>query len=186
MKRLLTLVFIIFSSLSNAQSFDGVRIDGTLNSKIQQYRLKGYVLNKMGPNGAVMKGTIAGRSVELLIFTTKKTKLVYKMIVYLPVHTNWPDIKSEYTKFVDLFIEKYGKPDHEFDFFRDPYYEGDGYEMSAITLDKVVCSAFWLNRNNLTVSVSISKYKQVEITYENDKNTEIATQETLEINLDSF
>lgn len=186
MKRLLTLVFIIFSSLSNAQSFDGVRIDGTLSSKIQQYRAKGYVLNKILPNGAIMKGKIAEKVVELFILTTPKTKLVYKMIVYLPVHTNWPDIKSEYTKFVDLFTEKHGEPDSEFDFFRDPYYEGDGYEMSAIVLDKLVCSAFWINRNNLTFSVSISKYKQVEITYENDKNMEIAKQEAAEINLNSF
>jgi len=186
MKRLLTLVFIIFSSLSNAQSFDGVRIDGTLSSKIQQYRAKGYILNKILPNGAIMKGKIAEKVVELFILTTPKTKLVYKMIVYLPVHTNWPDIKSEYTKFVDLFTEKHGEPDSEFDFFRDPYYEGDGYEMSAIVLDKLVCSAFWINRNNLTFSVSISKYKQVEITYENDKNMEIAKQEAAEINLNSF
>lgn len=188
MKRLyvLFLVTVIFSSLSNAQSFDGVRIDGSLSSKIQQYRAKGYVLNEMLPNGAIMKGKVAGNTVELFILTTPKTKVVYKMIVYLPVHTNWPDIKSEYAKFVDMFTEKHGEPDSEFDFFRSPYYEGDGYEMSAITLDKVVCSAFWINRNNLTFSVSISKYKQVEITYENDKNMEIAKREASEINLQSF
>ena len=186
MKQLLTLILIVYSSILSAQSFDGVRIDGTLSSKIQQYRAKGYVLNKMISNGAIMKGTVAGRPIELFLFTTEKTKLVYKALVYLPVHRNWSDIKSEYTKFVDLFIDKYGQPDSEFDFFRDPYYEGDGYEMSAITLEKVVCSAFWMNKNNTTIAVSISKYKQVEITYENDKNMEIAKREASEINLQSF
>ena len=186
MKQLFTLIFIVYSSIINAQSFDGVKIDGSLNSKIQQYRAKGYVLNKIIPNGAIMKGNAAGRSIELFIFTTEKTKLVYKMVVYLPKHNVWSNIKEEYTKFVDLFIDKYGQPDSEFDFFRDPYYEGDGYEMSAISLEKVVCSAFWINKNNTTISVSISKYKQVEITYENDKNMEMAQRESSEATLQSF
>ena len=188
MKKFIT-IFLLFSvCLVKAQMFDGVKIDGALNSKIQQYRTKGYVLTKVFPEGrgASLKGNIAGREIELFLFTTEKTKLVFKALVYLPRQQNWEDLKSDYHKFVGIFTEKIGEPDSEFSFFRDPYYEGDGYEMQAVALEKVVYSSYWLNKKNTTVAVSISKYKQVEITYENDTNMQIAKRESFNSTLERF
>jgi hypothetical protein len=168
--------------------FDGVKIDGPLSSKISQYRAKGYSLVKIFPEGrgASFKGNIAGRPIELLIFTTEKTKVVFKAIVYLPKQQTWDDIKYEYSKFVDVFTQKMGEPDNQFSFFRDPYFEGDDFEMQAVALEKVEYSSFWVNRNNTTIALSISKYKQVEIVYENDRNMELAKRESLNVSIERF
>ena len=188
MKKNLTLFFLLLSFFVHGQMFDGVKIDGSLNPKIAQFRAKGYVLVKTFPEGrgASFKGNIAGRPIELLIFTTEKTKVVFKAIVYLPKQQTWEDIKYEYSQFVDIFAQKMGEPDNQFSFFRDPYFEGDGFEMQAVALEKVVYSSFWVNRNNTTIALSISKYKQVEIVYENDRNMELAKSESINASIERF
>lgn len=177
MKKYFLILSVLFSTFVNAQSFDGISISGDLPSKIAQYRAKGYTLNKYIPNGVILNGNVAGHRVELYLFTTPKTKVVFKATVYLAKKESWFSLKSEYETFVERMKEKYGEPDNNFEFFRDPYYEGDGYELSAVGLEKVVYASYWLNRNNLTLGVTISKYKQVEINYENVKNMEIAQKE---------
>lgn len=188
MQKILFLIFLLFSTIIQAQMFDGVKIDGPLKSKIFQFREKGYTLVELFPEGrgASFRGNISGRPVEVLIFTTEKTKVVFKAIVYLPKHQNWEDIKYDYSKFVDIFTQKMGEPDNQFSFFRDPYFEGDGFEMQAVALEKVEYSSFWMNRNNTTIALSISKFKQVEIVYENDRNMELAKRESMDISIERF
>lgn len=187
MKKLLLVLLVSAMCVSvNAQSFDGIKIDGSLPSIVQKYRLKGYVLVKYIENGAVMNGKVAGQKVELYLATTPKTKLVCRATVYLPVDNDWYSLKSDYRKYVSLFSEKHGEPDDSFEFFKSPYYEGDGYEISALRTEKVVYSSYWMHRNNLTAGVSISKYRQIEFTYENDKNMEIKEREESSIESLSF
>lgn len=186
MKKLIVIIFTLISSIVNAQSFDGISISGDLPSKIAQYKAKGYTFSQYIKNGAILKGTVAGHRVELYLFTSPKTKIVFKATVYLAKQESWYSLKREYETFVERMEEKYGEPDNHFEFFRDPYYEGDGYELSAVGLEKAVFASFWLNRNNLTIGVSISKYKQVEINYENVKNMEIAQREFNNQHAESF
>lgn len=187
MKKLLLVLLVSVACVSvNAQTFDGVKLDGSLTSVVQKYRLKGYTLSKNINNGVIMYGRIANQRVELYITTTPKSKLVCKATVYLPVDNDWYSLKIDYEKYVRLFTEKHGEPDNSFEFFKRPYYEGDGYEITALTTENAVYASFWMNRSNLTTSVSISKYKQIEFTYENDKNMEIKNKEEASIESLSF
>lgn len=186
MKKLIVILFVLFSSIGNAQTFDGVLIGGDLPTKVAQFKGKGYTLVKYINNGVIMKGNVAGHAVELFLFTSPKTKIVFKATVYLSKQESWYSLKREYETFVERMEEKHGEPDNHFEFFRDPYYEGDGYELSAVGLEKAVFASYWINRNNLTLGVTISKYKQVEITYENIKNMEIAQREFGNQHAESF
>lgn len=187
MKKLLLVLLVSVACVSvDAQTFDGVKIDGTLPSIVQKYRAKGYTLVKNIENGVIMYGKIAGKKVELYITTTPKSKIVCRATVYLPVDNDWYSLKSDYRTFVNLFIEKHGEPDDTFEFFKRPYYEGDGYEMSALATENVVWASYWMNRNNLTTAVTISKFKQIEFTYENDRNMEIKKKEEESIHSLSF
>jgi hypothetical protein len=56
-------------------------------------------------------------------------------------------------------------------FFKSPYEEGDGYEMTAVAVEK----CFWLSAweanatyPNQTIAVRITKSKRVSLVYEND------------------
>lgn len=185
MKHLL-IILILVSSVPQAQTFDGVKIDGKLSNAIMSYRTKGYILQKSTENFAIMKGKVAGNNIEMYIFTTPKTHVVCKVKVYLPKRDSWSSIKAEYENFLELFAEKYGQPDNSYNTFKSPYYEGDGYEMLAVSTGNTLYGSFWFNRGNLSMGLLISKFEQIEISYENDINMDINKRESESMISNSF
>lgn len=187
-KNLFVLLFTILSFSVSAQYFDGVKIEGGLEAAVSKFKAKGYILKNYieGGVGASMEGKILNTKIELLIFVTPKTKQVFKAVIYMPKENDWSEMKSEYQRYFNVLRDKYGIEDNKFDFFKKPYYEGDGYEMSAVANEKAVFAAYWINKDNCNIAVSISKYQQVEITYENVKWIEIAGRERDDINNTKF
>ena len=80
---------------------------------------------------------------------------------------------------MDVLSKKYGEPESTYNFFSSPYKEGDGDEMTAVAVDKCSYSAFWTKTSGLWIS--ISKFKQVVISYENITNSNLHTKEKNEI-----
>jgi hypothetical protein len=186
MKSLITLVLTFISFSISAQQFDGVPISGTLPNIIAKFKAKGYVFESTDKTVTTMNGKVANYPIELLIVVTPKTKQVCKVVIYFAKETNWYSLKNVYLKFKDVLIEKYGEYSSNYEFFRKPYFEGDGYEMSAVGLDNVVYSTYWLNKDLMNIVVEIEKYKQVSITYENVEMMRIKKNESMEIENNSF
>jgi hypothetical protein len=186
MKNLILIIALFVSVNISAQSFDGVPISGDLPTAVAKYKAKGYSLSKYIEQGAILKGKVAGREIELFVFVTPKTKKVCKMVAFFDEETNWYSLKSTYNTFYEILTEKYGYPDDKFAKFLDPYFEGDGYEMSAVGLDKSLFAAYWYKKDNLTVAVEISKYKQVKLVYENNLMMDIKSKEQSEIESKAF
>jgi hypothetical protein len=189
MKKVILVITIILASTNLfSQSFDGISISGDLPTIVSKFKTKGYQFDKYTENGsAIMKGKIAGiYNVELYIFVTPKTKKVCKVVGYLDKEQTWYNLKNEYEKFVQILTEKYGPADNTYNTFTSPYYEGDGYEMTAIGLEKCIYASIWLHKSNLNLALEISKYKQVKFTYENDENMKIMTSEIAEMQNKSF
>jgi hypothetical protein len=170
MKNLFLLVCIVCSNLIYAQSFNGVPISGSIPNAVSKLKAKGYTLYKyLGDGAVIMKGKINLENVEIFLYETPKTKQLFKLTVYFEEASSWRSIKSQYERLLETLTSKYGEPDNSYANFKSPYYEGDGYEMSAIELDKCDFTAYWLNKDNLSLSIQISKWKQVRLSYENDK-----------------
>lgn len=187
MKKLKLLLFVLlFVGTVKAQYFDGVLIDNSIVSVISKFKEKGYTVKTTKSNVTIMSGTLMGKEIELYIFCTPISKITSKISVYLPKKYSWYEIKNEYREMKALLNEKYGTPDNEYEFFKSPYYEGDGYELSAIANDKGYYSTFWFNRNNTSIAVEITEYNQVRIAYENDKNMERAKIEKDKVNKNVF
>jgi hypothetical protein len=171
--------FIYFNSFS--QTFNGTLIDGTLPEFVSKMKLKGFTLKKQEGNSAVMEGN---DKKELYIFSTPKSKKVFRITVYLPESTSWYNLKSEYFRYKELLTNINGTPHTNYEFFSNPYYEGDGYELQAVSLEKVTYSSYWFKDDqNSNVSVTISKYAQVQLIYENIKNNDINKNEKNEIEM---
>jgi len=180
--KLLPVLFLLFSLSAFSQSFDGVAIDGELSVAISKYKGKGYELISKEKEIAILKGTAAGKKINLFIFTTPKSKIIFKAVIYLPVHEDWESLKDDYEKYKEILINKYGKPTNIYENFKEPYKEGDGDEMIAVTNKKCEFVAYWLDdTNNTNIAVEISDTKQIQITYENVKNQRIRDKEKLEI-----
>jgi len=165
MKKIIFLLLITISVKSFSQSFNGVEISGNISAAVEKFKLKGFKLSKKEENIYIMSGVLFNEQIELFLFATPITRQYAKCVVYFP-ESSWYSLKRDYTKFVNLFDEKYGYHTSQYEFFSDPYYEGDGYELNALMLDKCTYATFW-ELAKVSMSVSISKYKQVKLVYEN-------------------
>ena len=186
MKHLIVIISLFISVSANCQQFDGVNISGDLPTAISSYKAKGYTTSKIITNGVIMNGKIGNTEIELFLLTTPKSKKLYKATVYLPIKDNWYSIKQNYQDYLEVLTTKYGTPHESYEFFSKPYFEGDGYEMSALGLEKCTFSAYWLKIENTSIVIQISKYKQVMISYENNENQKIAAAERAAQNNVSF
>ena len=167
---------------SYSQEFLGIKVDGKFSTVIEKFKAKGFKLTGITEKRiASMKGIAAGKQVELNIVCSPISKTVWKFSVYLPEHSTWSALKNEYSYYLDLLTEKYGEPNNKYDFFSDPYSEGDGYEETAVKTEKCTFSAFWD-----LYSVNISKWMQVNITYENLVNSQIDDAENKKLKKDVF
>lgn len=183
MKKIAVITLALLVSIKGiSQEFMGVKVDGSKATVTSQLISKGMVKSTTStPSALIFKGYVSNTEIELFVFFTPKTNLAWKFVVYLPKRTSWYDLKSDYEKYLELFTNKYGTPTSSYNTFLSPYYEGDGYETSAVGLDKCLYSAFWEK-----YSVEISKYKQVKLTYENSENAEINKKEKNQINNANF
>jgi hypothetical protein len=177
---------VAIATTTNAQYFNEVKIDGSSTEYLAKIKAKGYVFKKYfdNNNGAILMKDLN----ELYVFWTPKTKLVYKVSIYFPKKDGWYSLKSQYGEYKDMLSNKYGEPKDVYEYFTKPYYEGDGYEMTALSVGKVSYFSFWdlSNEQNLQLGLSITKYDQVEISYENYKNTLLKNQEQNAINSKVF
>lgn len=184
-----TLLFIAIAFVMNfsfSQSFDGVPISGDLPTAIARFKAKGYTLDKYTSSGVILDGKILSNNIQLFIFVTPKTKKVYKMVAYLDEDISWSSLKYTYMRFLGILTDKYGNPDGSNESFTTPYYEGDGYELSAVGLDKVNYSAYWLNKSAMNLGVEISTFKQVKLTYENKELMSLKRTEQAQIEATAF
>jgi hypothetical protein len=186
MKHLFLAIVLFVSTTVFSQSFDGVDISGDIPTAVSKFKAKGYTVTNYFENGVQLKGKVANRQIQLFVFNTPKSKKIFKMTAYLSEEYSWPSLRSSYYDMVSTLTNKYGEPDESEASFITPYYLGDGYELQAVTLEKVDYHAYWFKRNNLTVGVEISKYKQVKLTYENNLMMDLKDKEMAEIEAKSF
>jgi hypothetical protein len=164
MKKLLTIILFFSVIITKGQEFMGVKIDGTKPQAIQKFIAKGFKVKKQDDTWVQMLGVFNKKEVELYLSFTPISKKFWKLTVYFPESNNWSTLKNDYFYYKKILTEKYGEPTQSYESFLSPYEEGDGYEISAIVLEKCGYASFWLD---LVIGLEISKYKQISISYEN-------------------
>jgi hypothetical protein len=183
MKKLsMFLAICLLSIVTYSQSVFGVEVDGNKTDVVNKFKAKGFKIS-ITPSETVtsMQGSIDGTKYDVLVCNTPITKKVWKIAVYLPEQSNWYDLKNTYQKFYDLFVKKYGEPYASYSLFTSPYEEGDGYEMTAVAVEKCNYNAFWNE-----VWITISKFKQIQLNYENVTNSELFSAEKEKLNTKNF
>jgi hypothetical protein len=151
-----------------AQEFDGIKIDGEKDKFIKTMAAKGYVMREDRSPVITFSGNDLNPSLTIAALYTPKAKIICRLFVMSPVMNNWSSLKDEYEKYLVILQNKYGKPSTSFDFFKNPYKEGDGNEITAVVDKGCVYKAFWVSTYGLSVEIMPSK--QIWITYENTTN----------------
>lgn len=111
----------------------GIPIDGSYASFVAQLKAKGFKETSVG--GADLEGQFSGSNRTVYVYCTPITEKVYRVTVTLHKSSSWSSLKSIYSEFKELLTNKYGEP-FGGETFTQPYYEGDGYEMTALLADK--------------------------------------------------
>jgi hypothetical protein len=168
-----TLAVMLISIVSNAQVFMGISVSGPVASFNAQLRAKGFTMDALQSEGDlyVFNGTISTKDVEVVVITTPTSKLVKKIVVFYPKQESWYSLKSEFNDVFEVISKKYGQPDDNYAFFKSPYEEGDGYEMTAVGTENCFYLSAWkanATYPNQTIAVRIVKSKRVTLAYEND------------------
>ncbi|MCM1170377.1 MAG: hypothetical protein NC324_10630 [Bacteroides sp.] len=178
MKRFLVCFLMVFASALvqlEAQEhmlFMKTPIDGTITEFAAKMRAKGFVQILVSENFITMKGEFMGKECNIHIVGTKKTKIVYMVsVIFDRKYTSWYSLKSNYNDIRDSYIGKYGMPTKDYHFFSSPYYEGDGYEMQAVRLDKCNYLCFWDDMEEGCIMISIMKDSWISVSYQDGLNT---------------
>lgn len=166
-------------------TFRQLPINGPANQFIANLENMGYTIKfpySHERRTATLTGPFAGvNNCEVYVVGTPLTETVCRVIVYFPEQKVWYNIKSEYNKWKDKFTSKYGKPT-SYEFFSDPYYEGDGSEMTALYSEHCTYSSYFKDiESGGTIVVKMTTYDCVAIIYEDKYSTEIDDKETKSI-----
>ena len=173
-KILIAFLIITFSYTALSQNshmlFKNVEIDGTLTDFISKMEKQGFQLFEKYDLGAAMEGTFAGKKVSILI-PCKSGELVWNVTVDFAEENVWSDLKHSYKHYKDLLSAKYGEGE-SYEFFRQPYYEGDGYELSALKNEKCVYSTYY-ETDMGNICLEIHKSCCIRICYEEKQKSSI-------------
>lgn len=123
---------------------------------------QGYVFMRTGDYGDVCYAGMVLNE-EALVFLAFANGTLEKIVVTLV--TEDPDAIPVYKRMKRILTERYGKPTSEYEFYHSPYYEGDGFEQTAIRVGKGSLATFW----GVNLSLNIERILVVVVTYESPK-----------------
>ena len=164
--------------------FMGIEMNCAVDIAMLDLEKKGFEIIDIRKEGYIMSGKFIDRNALVTLHTTPKTNLFYRANIFFNEHTSWYSLKSEFLEVVKYYKAKY-KSISSSRTFIDPYYEGDGYELQGVSMDK----CFYYERFEAEggkISIEISDMKRVQIRYEDKNNAKKNEQETIAINLDEI
>lgn len=125
-----------FCQTTEHLKFMGIPINGTPYAFTQKMAAKGFKHYPSEDTDGynLYKGKFAGYN-DCIIEAMKFNNTVYAIAISIPINTNntWNGIKSAYLKIRNNIYNKYNIINVDTnEYFDKPYYEGDGYELTAI------------------------------------------------------
>lgn len=160
--------------------FKGIPINGDKESFLENLKNKGFEFVEEYDDMIALTGKFANMDCSLHVLLSPISKTIYKVVLYGPEATEWYGLKSQYESLKNTYKAKYGKPEHDFESFTAPYYEGDGSEIFAAQREHVIFSAYWILPSGV-VSIHICCIPSLQMVYEDAVNADIAAKEREQI-----
>jgi hypothetical protein len=187
MKKLLFIVAMMLHMTSNSQSYNGIKVGQSLEITKAAVLAKGFkFIKKHTENSYTYQKKINGLLVKLHLVVTPNSNVVWKFLVYVDENTSWYDSKKSYINMMDILSKKYGAPSNTLVEWENPYYEGDGYEMQAIYLNKCKMLTFFNDEEGNFITLDIGAFTVdktiIMIHYENKNAHKIKEKETERVN----
>ena len=188
-RKVMIIAMMLISMATMSQQFDGININGSLQSVVNAFKAKDYKFENYFSEGrgAKLVGKVGYRSVSVYIGATPLTKQVTRVNIYTKEKTDWSSLETEYWELYEILVKKYGEPNEDGHVFLTPYERGDGYEMTAVRANKTAFFGYWENAaDNLSIMLEISESASVRMVYENKKAAKLQTTEQSKLDSNSF
>ena len=164
--------------------FKNTPINGTLSEMVKKMQALGYKLEEAAEYVAIMEGSFANENCEIVLYASPKTKTMHSILVNFGEQTSWYSLKAKYKKLKEQLTSKYNHAPKSTEYFADPYYEGDGYEMQALRNEK--CFYFsTFNFDNGKIGVYIVGNK-VQLLYQDSNGNSLNEKEENESAFDDL
>jgi hypothetical protein len=181
---IITALLLITTINCDAQSWNGITVGQSFAATKAQLLAKGFVLSSVNANDCVYsfkRNNGIGNNNLVTILLSPKTKTCWKLIVYKTNMISWDALKQEYDRTIDAIKQKYIYETYD-ERFLSPYVEGDGYEISAIKLDKCIWKTFYTDEKGNSIICEIARNyimntSSIRILYENAKASAIDDEE---------
>lgn len=187
MKKLLTIIIILFALTGYSQSYNGIELGKNITYTKKVIVNKGYKYHSVvTDNSITYYKYINGKKTYITLVYTPYTNLVWKILVTVDYASSWMDAKNKYLKYFYILNNKYGEQINENIKFESPYYEGDGYEIQALYLDKAEIYTIYKDQNDNLIMLELDSFNkntvEILIHYENNIASEINKQELIKKN----
>lgn len=160
------------SSNSIHLTFRDIEINGPAKVISENLKKLGYVVEGTMDDGYILTGSFAGvRDCTIYVVESEYTHETYRIMIAFPERQQWYQLEPEYMKLKNMFTQKYGEPDSN-EFFLDPYEDGDGYEMTALSSGNCIYNSTF-NTDKGSIRILLAEHGQVLVSYEDLINMEI-------------
>ena len=181
MKRVFGLMLLCVISISaSAQehlTFKGIPMNGHISTFVSKLKNIGFKEIASEDYFALVEGEFGGNDCQVAIYGSKKSKVVHKIAVILDESPSWYSLKSTYNEYKQLLASKYGEGT-SFEYFSDPYYEGDGYELGALRNDKCTYATYFDTPNgDIVITIAYVGKPCTTLGYIDEINDNIAEEE---------
>lgn len=179
--------FSVYSqNISNQVKFKEIPIKGHIDEMIGKIQSLGYLFEGKSEDGsiAIFSGNFANENCEIVLYASPKTKIMHSVIVNLKKENSWHTLKSNYQRLKNQLTTKYNLTPKSNEYFVDPYYEGDGYEMQALKLGKCYYfSTFNFDKGKIGLYIIEDK---IQLLYQDFEGYEINKKEENEKSYDDL
>jgi hypothetical protein len=174
---LLACMLTLIVSAQEHLTFKGLPVDGTLTEFVSKLQDIGFKVNSSSSKFAQIKGEFSGQICEIYIQASLISNTTYQVTVVLKESDNWFDIRTTYDEYKKLLTSKYGTGT-SIEKFVGSYYEGDGYEMTAVRQNKCqFLTIYELPNGKVALGVASLKEGSVVLMYSDKINYELAERE---------
>ena len=154
----------------NHLEFKGVSINGAKEKVADALQNQGYTFIDGGEDGILLNGKFAGiDNCQILVNASPHTHQTYSVSVFTPEALTWWSIKADYDRIKEMLRKKYGRPSSSTEFFSEPYIEGDGYELTALSTGNAMFVSSYSSKNG-DITLLITQGAQLLITYKDKIN----------------
>ncbi len=145
-----------------ALNFAGVSWDATPDAIVKQLKESGFTQVRKSKHDVAFRGKFLNH--DALGTATLAEKKLTKIVVMLAVTD--PSPRTAYDEIRQELVEQYGEPAKTVAAFREPFHEGDGYEVEAIRAGGALFATQWRGEDGHSVTLSITPALAVAVTYE--------------------